>query len=126
MSYVKFTTTVACAGLALALLIIPPVAEAQRGGGSERHLERMQEDLSLSDEQVEQIREIFELNMENCMDSSDRRSCMRSQRESTREQIDAVLTDEQKTKHAELIESRGQGRGMGGGRGGMRRGGSSW
>ena len=87
----------------LALVTSLAVAEGHRGGGEGKrghHLKRMQEHLQLSDEQVEQIREI-------------RRNG------GTRDDVRAVLTEEQ----VQLMEEhrarrKGQGGPHGGGRSG--------
>lgn len=71
--------------MVLALALVSGTAIAQPGGG--RNLERMQEELGLTEEQVEQIREIRESG-------------------GGREEIHEVLTEEQQAKAHELRSQR--------------------
>jgi Spy/CpxP family protein refolding chaperone len=103
-----------------------------RGPPSPEHrIERMREDLALTDAQVESIRPILEAAHERHealrdLEPDARREAARALHEETKSQIDAVLTEEQQAKLEERFADgpprfHGRhGRGMGGSRGGPR------
>ncbi|EIC21073.1 Spy/CpxP family protein refolding chaperone [Thiorhodovibrio frisius] len=88
----------------LSALLVGPVAASPHGGGpgkaggqgAEQRLERMTEQLDLSAEQQQAMAAIFDA-------QASQRAKMRAQ---MREQIDAVLTEEQRAKRAELRAER--------------------
>ena len=89
-------------------------ARAQKGPppghDPEEHLAKLQEELNLNDQQVEQIRAIFaeqhakfeELHAQEDADRESRREAFRQLHEETHERIKAVLTDEQQARLEEL------------------------
>jgi Spy/CpxP family protein refolding chaperone len=92
--------------------------EGGRPGGpdgrlGERVLERMKTDLALTDEQVKKIEAVFKKQREAALalrkDEASKpvdREQLRSLRDSTKTQIDAILTPEQRAKMAELRDRR--------------------
>lgn len=108
----------------LALIAAP--AWSQEHGPThdpEEHLAKLQEELSLTDSQVEQIRAIFaeqhpkfeELHEEVGGDREGKHEAFRQLREETHARIADVLTDEQRSRfeeiHAEYQERHGHGPG---------------
>ena len=97
-----------------------------RGHDPEEHLAKLQEELDLTDQQVEQIRAIFaeqhskfeELHAQEDADRESRREAFRQLHEETHERIKAVLTEEQQARleelHAEYKERHGHEPGYGG------------
>ncbi|MGH7570388.1 MAG: Spy/CpxP family protein refolding chaperone [Gemmatimonadota bacterium] len=110
----------------LAVLIATPTwaQERDQRHDPEEHLARLQEELDLTDSQVEQIRAIFEeqhpkfeqLHKQEGDDSESKREASRQLYEETHQRIIAVLTEEQRSRleelHAEYQERHG-GRGHG-------------
>lgn len=109
----------------------------QRGGGGGRsgadrgaeRLQRLETALSLTPEQSEKIKAIFEaqrpamdaIRNDNSLSREDRRAKMQELRKTSEPEIEAVLTPEQKTKWEELrsqMANRPGGGGPGGGNGG--------
>ena len=94
-----------------------------RGGGPGRgvdsHLERMTVMLGLNPEQQAEIRSILEVQQ------ATRQAMQETMREAMKEQVDAVLTPEQRARHDQMMPARDQGvggKGKGCGRGLGRRG----
>ncbi|MCP4570426.1 MAG: hypothetical protein GY841_22820 [FCB group bacterium] len=109
---------------------------APKGITIEDRIERMTEQLELTDEQVEQVTDIYNESeipdimdrMENADDRESRRSIgteMRTEMDKVHEQIKEILTDEQKEKFEKSMNNRRErrpdsnrgGRGSGKGRG---------
>ena len=92
-------------GLALLLVGVEAGAgsgpKADGGDRGQMRLQRMKEALSLSDDQVTQIEAIFK---EAAAQAQTDRSLARERHRKTAEKIDAILTEEQKAKHAQLRE----------------------
>jgi Spy/CpxP family protein refolding chaperone len=92
----------------------PEKSEKQEGrggrGNPEERLARMKEHLKLTDEQAEKVKAIMEKGREEgrairedkSASDEDRRSKMKEFRKSQMEQIDAVLTPEQREKAKEM------------------------
>lgn len=76
----------------------------------ENRMARMQQELSLTDEQVAQIKSLRET----------QRTAMQASRDSNRQQIEALLTPEQKEKFSAMKQKRGNKMGKRGKRGGHR------
>ncbi len=88
------------------------------GGGIDSHLERMTVMLGLTPEQRVEIKAILET----------QQATRQAMQEAMREQVNAVLTPEQRAQHDQMMQTRGQGYGgKGGGRCGQGRGaGPGW
>jgi len=122
--------------IAASAMAQPPGQQGQpRGFTIEDQVNRLTEDLELTDEQVEQVTEIFENSewpdimerMEAAEDHDARREIMDEMREAmdeVNEQIKEILTEDQLTKFEEMLTKRQRGGPPpGGGRGdGPRRG----
>ena len=137
MNHTKRTVAVG-----IGLLALSVTAFAQRGPGSSgrgNFAEAAVEEFGLTEEQMEQIREI----RRERPDRGQSREEFSAWRDGQQEKIQAVLTDEQKEKLAELTAVRdsmrayagaaalglvqsGSGRGFGAWQGGARQGGSRW
>ena len=92
------------AGLALTVGALEARAGGEPKGGGDRRqmrLEKMKEALSLTDDQVTQIEAIFK---EAAAQVQTDRSLARERHRQVAAKIDAVLTEEQRAKHAELRE----------------------
>ena len=114
------------AGLFTVLVLAASPARAQgfQGHDPEEHLAKLQEELSLDDQQVEQIRAFFaerhaefeRLRAEEGGDRESRHEAFRKLHDETHAQIQAVLNEEQRARFEELraehMERRG-GRGHG-------------
>lgn len=112
------------AGLLAVLVATPAWAQdsERRKHDPEKHLSRLQEELDLNDQQVEQIRAIFaeqharfEALREESGDRESKREAFRQLREESHERIQAVLTEDQRARleelHAEFKERHGHGPG---------------
>jgi Spy/CpxP family protein refolding chaperone len=104
----------------LAILVATPALAQERGRrhDPEEHLAKLQEELDLTDPQVEQIRAIFteqhakfEQLRDDEGDRESKHEAFRKLREETHERIAAVLTEEQRSRleeiHAEYHERHG-------------------
>lgn len=114
------------AGLFAVLALAATPARAQERGprhDPEEHMAKLQEELDLDDQQVEQIRAIFaeqhakfeQLREGEGGDRESRREAFRQLREETHERIRTVLNEEQRARleelHAEHQKSHGHGQG---------------
>ena len=82
------------------------------GRGVDAHLGRMTVMLGLNPEQQAEIRAILEVQ------EATRQAMREAMRDAMKEQVDAVLTPEQRARHDQMMQGRGQGPGgKGGGRG---------
>lgn len=72
-------------------------AFAQDGSRLESRMQRMQQELGLTDEQTTQIKSLRET----------QRAAMQASRESNRQQVEALLTPEQKEKFSAMQQKRG-------------------
>ncbi|MCM1313354.1 MAG: Spy/CpxP family protein refolding chaperone [Bacteroides sp.] len=88
---------------------------AQRGNGRprmtvEQQVERMKTELSLTDEQTKQVTDLY-TDFQKKMQGTERgdREQMRAEREKLEKQVEALLTDEQKTAYKKLQAERRQG-----------------
>ena len=77
----------------------------------EKRVERMKEDLNLSDDQATRIREIFanqtgKQDCRNVENDDDRMQCRLDNRKAVHSQIDLVLTEDQKKKFQEIRKER--------------------
>ncbi len=102
------TTQIGRLSLAVPLVLAASVAAQAQGGppgqgrGGQNAVKTTTEAFGLSEEQVEQIRDIRRERPERGMD----REAAEAWREEQRSKIDAVLTDEQRAKVAEIGEAR--------------------
>ena len=122
--FLKFAT-----GSILALGITLSVAQAQdqqapppqgrRGGQTmdpEQQIQRMRDQLKLTDDQVSQIRPILAdarkqgmaLRSDSTMAPEDKRAKMQSIRQDANAKVRAVLTDDQKTQYDQMLQQRRQ------------------
>jgi Spy/CpxP family protein refolding chaperone len=101
--------------------------EGRQGGGRftpEERLKRLTEQLTLTQEQQDKVKKIFEegrTQMEGLRDlqPEERRTKMREAMQAQNDKIAAVLTAEQKEKYKEIVARRAEGGGQrGGGAGG--------
>ena len=89
------------------------------GAEADQHLAMLEEKLDLADEQVAQLRAIFEeqrpkfhaLRQSAPEDREAQRQAFRALRAETHERVSAVLTDEQEQRLGELFRSHGKGHG---------------
>jgi Spy/CpxP family protein refolding chaperone len=111
----RMATLSLAGGLALMLVGVEAGAGGGPKDGGERmqmRLQRMKEALSLTDDQATQIEAIFKQTAAQAeadrakggSDPEGLRSLARERHRKTAEKIDAVLTEEQKAKHAQLRE----------------------
>lgn len=106
-------------GAALALgLVGLPVLAGGKGRGmdpearQQQRLEKMQKELSLSEDQVQKLQAVFEESQKQAQadfeaagqDRDSLRLLSKERRKATHEKIQALLTDEQKARHAQLVE----------------------
>jgi Spy/CpxP family protein refolding chaperone len=75
-------------------------------GGPRRMLERMKQDLNLSDEQAEAIHKIFDESRKEGQNRLDACPGFKEARQRTQERIRAVLNSEQQKKYEEITKQR--------------------
>lgn len=140
----KMQTVMWSLALATGLMVAMPAVQAQddngqkprkerrEGGGPGMNIERLKEELGLTDAQVEKLKPILAAQREEIAakrkelgKDADRQTAMEAMkaiREKYKAQIDAVLTDEQKAKLEKLRERGPRPGGPGGGEGGKGKG----
>lgn len=115
----RLQSTVIGAVLAVGLAALPALAGG-RGQAmdpearQQQRLEKMQKELSLSEDQVQKLQAIFEEGRKQAQadfeaagkDRDSLRLLSKERRKATHEKIEALLTDEQKARHAQLVEQR--------------------
>ena len=84
----------------------PPFHGGPGRGGPRRMLERMKQDLSLTDQQAEAIQKIFEESRKEGQSRLDACPGFKEARQRTQERIRAVLTPEQQKKYEEITKQR--------------------
>ncbi len=89
-------------------------AQQENGPGSGKHLEKMKQELGLTDEQVSKLQPIFEgmhqdmlkLKDDTTLSKEDKHQQMKALMEKYGSQIDAVLTPDQQAKWKQILEQR--------------------
>jgi periplasmic protein CpxP/Spy len=114
----KIMKKVTFAVLGILVLLNFNFASAQRRGGNpdkkiEKRVQKMKEDLNLSDDQVNKITAIFkearqkQVELRNSgADSASMRKSMREINKETRSQVKLVLSEEQRKKWVDLMKQR--------------------
>jgi hypothetical protein len=120
--------TVAIVTLLMGVVGAYAQAPAEQGGGqwghgqpptADQRLQRMTQQLNLSDDQQQKIKPILEnestqmqsLRGDTSMSQEDRMAKMKQIRESTSSQINPILNADQQKKYAEMTSRMGRGRG---------------
>jgi Spy/CpxP family protein refolding chaperone len=84
----------------------PPSHGGPGRGGPRRMLERMKQDLNLTDQQAEAIHKIFEDSRKEGQSRLDACPGFKEARQRTQERLRAVLTPEQQKKYEEITKQR--------------------
>ncbi len=84
----------------------PPFHGGPGRGGPRRMLEKMKQDLNLTDDQAEAIHKIFEESRKEGQSKLDECPGFKEARQRTQERIRAVLTTEQQKKFEEISKQR--------------------
>lgn len=89
--------------------------DGEKGDRFEKHLERMTEELELSDNQVKEIKAIHEKQQEKAeavknekLTADERKDKMKVLHDEMRKEVEAVLSEEQKEKMKEQMKERHQ------------------
>lgn len=124
-----FLHATAIVALFLGAIAVCAQAPAEQGGAqwghgqpptAEQRLQRMTQQLNLTDDQQQKIKPILEnestqmqsLRSDSSLSQEDRMAKMKQIRESTTSQINPILNADQQKKYAEMMSHMGRGRGQ--------------